>query len=229
MNKRLATKYVNYIIDYLEGGYYHPDMKSKLVNGENMLDSGETMFGIDRQNGAPLFSTGTPAAIAFWQLVDDAYSTHHGDTGYYNDKADGRKVAASIGNQLRSYAAQMIIDAFERNAQYLSEGAREIVFDNPRLLLQFLYATYNGPGNFKLFADLVNSAYANGERSALAFWDLVQSARRNRGGQWVKMADGLDLIANTYNIDADASGSGIWLWLLGGGLLLAAITLTSKK
>jgi hypothetical protein len=34
MDKQTATKYVTIIIDNLEGGYYHPDMKPKLKNGE---------------------------------------------------------------------------------------------------------------------------------------------------------------------------------------------------
>lgn len=212
------------IIDNIEGGYYHPDMKSKLKNGDALGISGETMYGIDRTNGAPLFTTGTPQAVQFWQIVDDNYATHHADTAYYNDKADGAKqIPASVGAMLKPLAAAMIVDAFERNSQYLSSGAREIVFNNPRLLLQFLYATYNGSGNFKTFADVVNAAYSNGERSAVAFWNLVQAARRNKGGLFAVGADKLDAIAASMPEDSDGGGNWI-LWLLGGGLALLLIS-----
>lgn len=209
------------IIDNIEGGYYHPDMKSRLTNGDALGNSGETMYGIDRVNGAPLFANGTPQAVQFWQIVDTNFGSHHADTAYYNDMADGRKkTPASVGAQLKPLAAAMIINAFEKNAQYLSEGAREIVFNNPRLLLQFLYATYNGSGNFQTFANVVNAAYSNGERSAMAFWNLVQDARRNKGGLFAVGADRLDAIAATM----PSGNSWIW-WLLGGGL---AVLLISK-
>lgn len=207
------------IIDNIEGGYYHPLMKDNLRNGDRLGDSGETMFGIDRKNGAPLFVTGTPAAIQFWQIVDDNFGEHHADVAYYNDKADGRKkTPATVGARLRLLTAAMIIDAYEKNADYLSPGAREIVFNNPRLTLQFLYATYNGSGNFKLFADVMNAAYANGERSAQAFWNLIQDARRRKGGLFAEGADKLENIGATLQngngkifFGLVAVVAGIWL------------------
>lgn len=221
-------KLVNLIIDYIEGGYYHPDMKSKLKNGDALGISGETMFGIDRKNGAPLFATGTPQAIQFWAIVDENFSTHHGDTSYYGDKADGQmKTPASVGNQLRHLAAAMISDAFDRNSQYLSDGALRMVLNNPRLLLQFLYATYNGSGNFKTFANVMNSAYANGERSATAFWNLIQDARRAKGGLFAVGADKLDTIAKQL---PSGSGGNAWIWwLFGGALLIGGILYYSKR
>lgn len=211
------------IIDNIEGGYYHPDMQSRLQNGDVLGSSGETMYGIDRKNGAPLFSTGTAEAVKFWQIVDANFGDHHADTAYYNDMADGRKkTPASVGAQLRPLAAKMIVDAFETNAQFLSPGARQIVFNNPRLLLQFLYATYNGIGNFKTFADVMNAAYSNGERSAQAFWDLIQDARRAKGGLFSLGADKIDIIGASL----PESNGGNWFWWLAGGA--AAIWLISK-
>ena len=185
----------NAIIDNIEGGYYHPDMKSNLRNGDRLGDSGETMFGIDRRAGAPQFTTKTADAVAFWNLVDQYYGTHHSDTAYYGDKADGRRVPANVGIQLRHYVSEMIEDAYDDWNDYLSDGAKRIVENDPRLMLQFWYAVWNGPGNFQKFANLVNAAYSNGERSALAFWNLIQNARRSRGGLFAEGADKLDAIA----------------------------------
>lgn len=203
------------IIDNIEGGYYHPDMKAKLKNGDRMLDSGETMYGIDRKNGAPGFTTGTQSAVEFWQIVDQVFGSHHGDTGYYGDKADGaNKVSADVGLRLKPLAADMIIKQFEKNIQFLSDGARRMVYTNPRLMLQFLYATYNGSGNFKLFADVMNAAYANGERSAEAFWNLIQAKRRAKGGLFAEGADKLENVA--AQLDSNRKPLG---WLLLGAVV----------
>lgn len=219
------TKIINLVIDNLEGGYYHPDMKDKLRGGERMLDSGETMFGIDRKNGAPQFTTKTPEAVQFWQLVDANFGTHHGDTSYYGDKADGKtKTPAAVGTQLRSFVKEMILDAYNDYNIYLSDGAKKIVESDPKLFMQFLYAVWNGPGNFQRFANLVNAAYSNGERAAQAFFDIVQTARRNKGGLFAEGADKLDALANQL-----PSGGGFG-WLLWLGLGIFAVTfLTSKS
>lgn len=213
------------IIDTIEGGYYHPDMQSKLRGGDRMGRSGETMYGIDRKNGAPLFTTGTPSAILFWQVIDANFGAHHGDTSYYGDKADGRmKTPSTVGVQLRPLTAAMIEDAFIKNLQYLSDDAQRIVLNDPKLLLQFLYATWNGPGNFKKFADVINAAYSNGERSAEAFYNLIQDARRARGGLFAEGADKLDAIAATL------PGNGSWFWyVLGAGLTLFLISKLVKS
>ena len=214
----------NAIIDNIEGGYYHPDMKSNLRNGDRLGDSGETMFGIDRRAGAPQFTTKTADAVAFWNLVDQYYGTHHSDTAYYGDKADGRRVPANVGIQLRHYVSEMIEDAYDDWNDYLSDGAKRIVENDPRLMLQFWYAVWNGPGNFQKFANLVNAAYSNGERSALAFWNLIQNARRSRGGLFAEGADKLDAIA----AGLPSTSSNWLLWLLGGGLAALLIYKISK-
>ena len=225
VSEAIRKKIVDLIIDNIEGGYYHPDMKDKLRGGENLGISGETMFGIDRKNGAPQFTTKTPEAVAFWQVVDANFGSHHGDTSYYGDKADGnKKIPAAVGTQLRSFVKEMILDAYNDYNDYLSDSAKKIVESDPKLFMQFLYAVWNGPGNFQRFANLVNAAYSNGERAAQAFFDIVQTARRNKGGLFAKGADKLEALANQL---PTSGGFGWLLWL---GLGIFAITfLTSKS
>lgn len=219
---------VNLIIDNIEGGYYHPDMKPYLKGGDEMKDSGETMYGIDRKNGAPLYTVGTPQAIEFWQIIDNNFGSHHADPSYYNDKADGKKkIPAAVGNQLRPLAAAIIKSGFERNLKFLSEGAKKMVLNNPRLLLQFIYATYNGSGFFQTFANVMNAAYANGERSAKAFWNLIQDKRRSYGGQYAKGADKLDGLLN--KVETGGSGSSWFWWLLAGVGAFVLISNLTKK
>lgn len=202
---KTASLLINEIINRIEGGYYHPDMKAKLRGGENMLSSGETMFGIDRKNGGNINTSAE--GVAFWNLIDANYSDKHGNTAYYNDMADGKKIPANVGKQLRQYVEQIIMNLFNTNARFLSDGAKKIVLSSPELLLQFLYACWNGSGNFQKFANIVNAAYQNGERNAKKLYDLVQEARRSRGGLWKKGADKLDVIV------ANLRKSKGWLWL----------------
>lgn len=178
------------IIDNLEGGYYHPEMKSKLKNGDSMLDSGETMYGLDRKHGKTL-NTGADG-VNFWNVIDMHYGTHHADTRYYNDKADGRLIPKAVGDELKTYIYNIMSAQLQKNAAMLSEGARKIVFNSPALTLQFLYACWNGSGNFQTFANVINAAYANGKKSAEAYWDLIQKERRKKGGLIAKGADILD-------------------------------------
>lgn len=224
-------KIITLIIDNIEAGYYHPDMKSKLKGGENMGISGETMFGIDRTNGAPQFTTKTVDAMFFWNLVDANFGTHHGDTSYYNDMADGRKhVSAAVGAQLRIYVANMILDAYQTYAKYLSDGARKVVESNPKTMLQFLYAVWNGPGNFQKFAEKVNAAYISGDHSPDSYYNIVQDARRKKGGLFAVGADKLDLIAAQLpSSNGNGGGGSSWLWLLIGGVALFGVAKTFFK
>ena len=213
-------KIINLIIDNIEGGYYHPDMQSKLKGGESMGISGETMFGIDRKNGAPQFTTKTPEAVAFWQLVDANYGTHHGDTSYY-----GTKVPANVGAQLRYYVKEMITDAYDDYDKYLSDGAKSIVESEPKLFMQFLYAVWNGPGNFQKFADILNAAYANGQRDAVVYWDLVQDARRAKGGLFAIGADKLDALKSHF----PSGGSSAFKWILAALVVCGIVYFSNSK
>ena len=80
----------------------------------------------------------------------------------------------------------------------------------------------------KEFHNLVNAAYSNGERAAQAFFDIVQTARRNKGGLFAVGADKLDALAN--QLPQSGGGSSFFPWLVAGAL--AAVFLysaTSKK
>lgn len=213
----VKSQIINKVIDSIEGGYYHPDMKSKLRNGERMANSGETMFGLDRRNGAPGVTTDTPSGVKFWQIIDKYYGTHHGDTAYYGDKADGKKadIPASVGKQLKRLAADVILHLYEQNKKFLSADVQKVVEKSPQLLLQFLYATWNGSGNFQNFANACNTAYKNGTTTADGLYNVVQKARRAKGGLFAEGADKLDKIA------AQLRGGSLW-WILaaiGGGIL----------
>lgn len=223
---------IDYIIDNIEGGYYHPDMKTANPQKFAVMGiSGETMFGLDRTNGAGSAVTNSDAGKKFWALIDQYYGNHHSDTSWYNDMADGKRVPADVGSQLREYTTQIISAMFNSYAgKYLSDGARAVIMSNPALQLQFLYAVWNGPAHFKTFADLVNAAYSNGTRAASALYQLVGDARRSKGGLFAIGADKLDKICEDYLGGVPGTtGGDLWKWLLAGVGVFAIVKLISKK
>lgn len=215
--------YTDLIINNLEGGYYHPDMKANLRGGERMGNSGETMFGLDRVHGGSLNTSEN--GVKFWQIVDNNYGSHHAETKYYGDKADGKLVPASVGESLKDYLTEIMSAQLAKNAAKLSDGAREIVFNNPDLLMQFFYACWNGSGNFQTFANVVNAAYDNGEKKSEAWWNLIQTARRNKGGLFAEGADKLDGLRSQLSSGASSG----WGWGLALLAVLGIGVLVSRK
>ena len=233
MTKEQALQLAVIIINELEGGYYHPDMKAKLKGGENMGDSGETMYGLDRQKGN---IENSEAGKKFFALVDKYYSTHHADTGYYNDKANGQHadIPASVGTQLKQLAAEVIYNRFNNYAAALDKAAKEKVLSDPALLIQFFYAVYNGQGNFNKFATVMNDAYSKGTTDAKKLYQLLQRKRRTLGKGdngnklFRKGADKLDsIIKKYYGLDYAEKSSKTWLYILGG--LALFLLLRNKK
>lgn len=234
MTKEQALQLAVIIINELEGGYYHPDMKAKLKGGSNMGDSGETMYGLDRQKGN---IENSDAGKKFFALVDKYYSTHHADTGYYNDKANGQHadIPASVGNQLKQLAAEVIYNRFNNYSSALSKAAKEKVMTDPALLIQFFYGVYNGQGNFNKLAAVMNDALSKGTTDAKKLYQLLQRKRRTLGTGdngnklFRKGADKLDnIIKKYYGLDyAEKKSSKILLYVLGG--LALFLLLRNKK
>ena len=135
------------VIDQLEGGYYHPDMRYRLKGDWSKYGrSGETMFGIDRLRGGSINTTS--AGKEFWNLIDNANAKN---TWKWNDKG------GQLGERLKVLAAQMMKPQFELYmSKYLTPEAQKIVNSSKALTFNFIYATWNGPGWFKKFANKFN-------------------------------------------------------------------------
>lgn len=233
MTKEEAKILAQIIIDNLEGGYYHPDMKPYLKKGYRMGNSGETMYGLDRVKGN---IENTQAGRDFYTLVDKYYTAHHADPNYYNDKADGTHadIPASVGVILKDLAAEVILTRFNTYAAKLDPAAKEIVFNDPALLIQFFYAVYNGAGRFEKFVNVINAAYSQGTQNAKTLYNLLQKERRSWGDSdtanelFNEGADKLNnIIKKYYGLEyetfkpaekTDKKNNWIW-WLLGGTAL----------
>lgn len=138
------------VIDHLEGGYWNPVYHGIPAGYEN---SGETMFGIDRVAGGDLNTS--PAGKQFWSLIDANKSPQVWKWNYIPPEP--------LRSQLKSLAADVIYPRYEQySAKYLNPKTKEIVDKDGRLIFHFAYATWNGPGWFKEFANDLNTKVASG-------------------------------------------------------------------
>lgn len=171
-----ATKLV---IKNFEGGYYHPNMLSDgRLNATPaqinfMRNSGETMFGLDRHAGhslyyssprisddvrtnlqyIPTYTYKNSASKNFWTTLD---SQNAAKLWRWNYKG------GALEDKLQTLAAKILYPVFlEYSDLYLSEAAKKVVYNNPKLLFHFIYAVWNGPKFFKKFAKKLNEDVKN--------------------------------------------------------------------
>lgn len=162
------------VIDQLEGGYYHPAMNSvtgKLGKHNPLLDSsGETMFGIDRLNGKG--DLAGPTWDKFWGMIDAAgASTAWG----YNFRGGAQKDA------LTALAIEIMAPLFVKlSKRYLKDNWKLVAGDD-RLVFHFAYATWNGAGWFRKFANDINKAIAAGKTDYNSLAQVALNSRLNEG------------------------------------------------
>lgn len=153
INKERYIKITNFIIDNIEGGYYHPDMlKDGRVKDNRYASSGETMFGIDRKNGGSLNTS--PSGIRFWKAIDLVGARKNWKWNYKGGQYE---------DKLKLGAADVMYEQYDKLAdRYLSSESRKIIESDDRLLFNFIYATWNGSGWFQRFAKTFNKAVEDG-------------------------------------------------------------------
>ncbi len=146
-------KLVGIVIDNFEGGYYHPNMlRDGRVNDSRYSSSGETMFGIDRKTGGTLNTS--PAGQKFWSLIDEAGAADEWQWNYFG---------GDLQPQLKELVGQMMEPHYmSLLSQRLSPAEIKIVNSDPRLIMHFVYASWNGAGWFKKFANDVKEAIQAG-------------------------------------------------------------------
>jgi len=161
------VKITGQVIDKLEGGYYHPDMRYRLPGDWSKYGrSGETMFGIDRLRGGTI--NDTPAGKEFWSIIDNANAKN---TWKWNYKG------GQLGERLKVLVAQMMKPQYDSYCRsYLTPEALKIVNSSKALTFNFIYATWNGPGWFKQFAAKFNEDVKNG----LGVKDLIKNVIKYR-------------------------------------------------
>jgi hypothetical protein len=171
------------VIDNFEGGYYHPDMAKKMSAKDQAIlaKSGETMFGLDRMAGAQLAAY--PEWSKFWNIVDGADARH---------KWKHYSMGGQFTAQLKELAGKIMYQWFSHlAAKYLKGDSIEKIASDDRLVIHFSYASWNGEGWFKKFADALNAAKGTKEQifqAALKARTGASSlAIRNAGAKMMKL------------------------------------------
>jgi len=173
-----GTSYVNSdwmsitkkVIDKLEGGYWNPKCKHP---SSGMGKSTETMFGLDRYNGA---IEKTEDGKEFFGIIDDEKDRLGMDKFCKTWKWLYR--GGEHEQELKTLAAKIMKTAFDRNMKnYVEDPETERrIKGNRGLLLHMSYATWNGPGFFKKFANSLEEGVKDGMSDS----ELINLAIRDR-------------------------------------------------
>ena len=184
------------VIDKLEGGYFHPNMRTQNPQKFGDYDrSGETMFGLDRHAGHGLYyatprkatsvlanlphiesgeyAYKTPEAKEFWETIDANDAKNKWQWNYKGGELESR---------LRYLAGRIIKPHFDYlTNKYLSPKAKEIVLADGRLLFHFIYATWNGAGWFQKFAKDITAAVEKGVVNPDVLLQVAMDSRTKEG------------------------------------------------
>ena len=172
------------VIDNFEGGYWNY-WECKNHPWHTMYKkSGETMFGLDRKAGniENLSSEGRE----FFRIIDDEKKK----LGMANfcSKWGYNYRGGELEQKLKDLASKIMFDQYEKNmSRYVKDQeTKKRIESNPGLLLHMSYATWNGPGFFKKFAQKIESAVKQGKSDE----ELIDIAKESRvsslGGYWAK-------------------------------------------
>lgn len=177
INKVKYQTITNFIIDNMEGGYYHPDMlKDGRVKDSRYASSGETMFGIDRKAGGNLNTS--DAGDRFWDIIDNAGARKNWKWNYKG---------GSLQNELKYAAADVMYNQYDILAnKYLTPESKKIIESDDRLLFNFIYATWNGSGWFRKFATDFNKAVSEGIVNRDKLVDVAIKSRINSDSSLVR-------------------------------------------
>jgi hypothetical protein len=160
------------IVNNIEGGYYHPNMKEKNPEKFRLFSSStETMFGIDRYAGD---WEKTSAGQEFFNIIDSEGAS---DKWEYNYKLEDNP---SLAKKLKDLSADMINQRFvDYKKQYFTDEALDVVESDPGLTFNFLYATYNGPLWFQKFASEINDEVSSGNTDPKSLLKIAIDSRKN--------------------------------------------------
>jgi hypothetical protein len=210
------------VIKELEGGYYHPDMLAdgRIKDGRYSA-SGETMYGIDRKTGGTINETAE--GRKFWSLIDAKGAR---STWKYNFLPTD-----PLKTQLYKLCCAMIKRNYDSflNRYIGDQEIINVINSDGRLMFNFVYATWNGPGWFQGWASEIKAKYLGGMKDSgeLASY-FVKRRISNKGvlsggnKQNSLIAQGGQKISKILGISFGASG-------ISDSTLTAATTPTTKK
>jgi hypothetical protein len=215
--------------------------------------SGETMFGLDRHAGHDLFYktprktssvTGnlkniesgvyeykSPEAKEFWKTVDSANAKN---TWKWNYRGGSNE------DKLTVLASSIMYPEFMKLAnKYLDDESKKIIFSDPRLLFHFVYATWNGSGFFKYYAQAFNKKVKESNNIDVLLADSLQQRLSSQYSMIVQSGRKmLDLFSQKNFIDKfkqniitaenEIKGNAKYMPLLFAALVIAGILISKK-
>lgn len=223
MNEALFDYVTGVVIDKLEGGYFHPDMRTRNPSKFGAYGkSGETMFGLDRHAGHGLYYSTkrktsdvqknlkyiydgsyqykSPEAKEFWTTIDKQNARKNWEWLYRG---------GNLYSPLKKLASKIMLPNYTYlSNKYLSPKAKEIVESDPRLLFHFIYACWNGSGWFQTFASKINKAVASGVTDKNKLLDVAIKSRTQSGNNLIATGGyKIDQFIHDFKVPTNLSNS----------------------
>ena len=162
--------------------HYRPFTRTPFIKDKRYHKSGETMFGLDRIAGN--IEAKSEDGKAFFRLIDaqNAY-----DNWSYNYIPPD-----PLKSQLILLAAKIMKVNFDRNMNNYVKNPelRALVPTNGKLMWNFAYATWNGPGWFEGFGARLTAVYEKGMKDPRDLAEYFVNLRINNEGLIGNKKDG---------------------------------------
>jgi len=177
------------VIENFEGGYWNPFCPSHPKGG--MGRSTETLFGLDRYNGN---IESTSEGKEFFRIIDDekramgATSSGSGSGMRWSNmdrfckKWKWNSRGGDKEQKLKELAASIMKKRFDSHMSSFVKDpkTRQKIMNNDGLLIHMSYATWNGSGFFKKFADKLQQGVKQGMTDKQLI-DLAVQSRASTG------------------------------------------------
>ena len=188
------------VIDNFEGGYWNY-WECKNHPWHSMYKkSGETLFGLDRKAGN--IENLAPEGREFFRLIDEEKKKM--GMSEFCSKWTYNYRGGNLEEKLKDLAAKTMFGQYEKNmSNYVKDPeTKKRIEGNEGLLLHMSYATWNGPGYFKKFAEQLERAVKEG-KSDEELLDIAKDGRTSSfTGHWAKATNKVNNL-----IDKTASSS----------------------
>ena len=155
--------------------HYRASTRTPFIKDKRYHKSGETMFGLDRIAGN-IEKNNPTDGVAFFRLIDaqNAY-----DNWSYNYIPPD-----PLKSQLVLLAAKIMKVSFDRNMKNFvkNQELKALIPTNGKLMWNFAYATWNGPGWFEGFGKRLVDVYEKGMKDPKDLAEYFVNLRINNEG-----------------------------------------------
>jgi hypothetical protein len=167
-------------------------LKDGRVKDSRYGSSGETMYGLDRKAGGKPISDCEPCK-RFWGILDQNNAPNTWKWNYIPPEP--------LKTQLLDLAVQIMEPLFTGTLnRYVPEKEiQDVIFSDGRLLFNFIYAQWNGPGWFQGWARDIRKAYQSGVKDSGSLTALFVRRRINNANLLSKGNKQNSLIAQGGN------------------------------